>query len=68
MPSVIDDVIDCQNKIIGCATASECLLISVTFPWTQYFLLAFAFIGWVGDNGKTSGSYFCDLLTFGTCL
>jgi len=23
MPSVTDDVIDCPNKIIGCATASE---------------------------------------------
>ena len=32
MPSVPDDAIDCPNKIIGCATASECLLISVTFP------------------------------------
>jgi len=32
MPSVTDDVIDYPNKIIGCATASECLLISVTFP------------------------------------
>jgi len=32
MPSVTDDVVDCPNKIIGCATASECSLISVTFP------------------------------------
>jgi len=24
MPSVTNDVIDCPNKIIGCATASEC--------------------------------------------
>jgi len=32
VPSVTDYVIDCLNKIIGCATASECLLISVTFP------------------------------------
>jgi len=31
MPSVTD-VIDCPSKIIVCATASECLLISVTFP------------------------------------
>jgi len=31
MLSVIDDVVDCPNKIIG-STASECLLISVTFP------------------------------------
>jgi len=56
MPSVTNDVIDCPNRIIGCATASECLLISVTFPWTQIFLLAFALIGWVGDNGKTCAS------------
>jgi len=32
MPSVTDDVTDCPYKIIGCATASECLLVSVTFP------------------------------------
>jgi len=32
MPSVTDDVIDCPNEIIGCATASECSLVSVTFP------------------------------------
>jgi len=32
MPSVTDDVIDCPNKTIGCAAASECVLISVTFP------------------------------------
>jgi len=32
MPSVTDDVIYCPNKIIGCATASEFLIISVTFP------------------------------------
>jgi len=32
MPLVTDDVIDRPNKIIGCAAASECLLISVTFP------------------------------------
>ena len=32
MPSMTDDVIDCPKKIIGCATASECSLISVTFP------------------------------------
>jgi len=32
MPSVINDVIGCPNKIIDCATASKCLLISITFP------------------------------------
>jgi len=32
MPSVNNDVIDCPNKLIGSATASECLLISITFP------------------------------------
>jgi len=32
MPLVTDDVIDCPNKIIGCATASECC-------YRQYFLL-----------------------------
>ena len=30
MPSVTNDVIDCPNRIIGCATASECLLVSIT--------------------------------------
>jgi len=30
--SVTDYLIYCPNKIIGCATALECLLISVTFP------------------------------------
>jgi len=43
MPSVINDVIDCPNKIIGCATASECLLKSITFPWTQIFFTSFCF-------------------------
>ena len=37
MPTVTDDVIDCPNKIIGCATATECLLISVTFHEHKYF-------------------------------
>jgi len=32
MLSVTGDVIDCPNKNIGCAAASECLLLSVTFP------------------------------------
>ena len=32
MLSVTDEVTDCLNKIIGCATASEYLLTSVTFP------------------------------------
>jgi len=32
MPLVTDDVIHCPNKIIGCGTSSECLLITVTFP------------------------------------
>ena len=41
MPSLTDDVIDCLNKIIGCSTASECLLISVNFPGTQIFLTSF---------------------------
>jgi len=56
MPSVTDNVIDCPNKINGCATASECLLISVTFPWKQIVFTAFALIGWVGDSGKTCAS------------
>jgi len=67
MPSLTDDVIDCLNKIIGCSTASECLLISVTFLWTQIFLLAFALIGWVGDNGKTCASSWFVFLWYPDC-
>jgi len=45
--SVTDDVIVCLllNKIIGCATASECVLISAIFPRMQIFFLAFALTG-----------------------